>query len=83
MRALSLLVWERGAGATQASGSSASAAACAAVRAGLVKSPVTAHMPGGTLRIEVSDAYDVTLAGPVEEVARGRLADALVRRLSR
>ena len=82
-RELSLLIWERGAGATQASGSSACAAACAAVRAGLVKSPVTAKMPGGTLEIEVSDDYDVTLAGPVEEVARGQLAGSFVRKLQR
>jgi diaminopimelate epimerase len=82
-RELSLLIWERGAGATQASGSSACAAACAAIRAGLVESPVTARMPGGTLRIEVADDYDVTLSGPVEAVGRGQLADAFVRKLQR
>jgi len=80
---LSLLIWERGAGATQASGSSACAAACAAIRAGLVESPVTARMPGGSLQIEVSPDYDVTLSGPVEAVARGQLADAFVRKLQR
>ncbi|MGH0033145.1 MAG: diaminopimelate epimerase [Myxococcota bacterium] len=78
---LSLLVWERGAGVTQASGSSASAAACAAVRGGLLESPVVARMPGGTLEIQVGDDYDVTLAGPVAEVARGQLAASFVRGL--
>jgi diaminopimelate epimerase len=82
-RALSLLIWERGAGATRASGSSASAAAAAAVRLGLVKSPVTVRMPGGSLRVSVGEAWDVTLAGPVEEVARVQLADAFVRKLSK
>jgi diaminopimelate epimerase len=82
-RALSLLIWERGAGATRASGSSACAAAAAAVRLGLVTSPVTVRMPGGRLRVEVSEDFDVTLAGPVAEIARGRLADAFVRGLSR
>lgn len=82
-REISLLIWERGAGPTRASGSSASAAACAGVKLGLVKSPVTVHMPGGALEIEVGEAYDVTLTGPVEEVARGQLADSFVRSLSR
>ena len=50
-----ILIWERGAGETQASGSSSCAAASAAVRLGLVKSPVTVKMPGGTLNIEVAE----------------------------
>jgi diaminopimelate epimerase len=82
-REITLRIWERGAGATRASGSSACAAACAGVRLGLVKSPVTVRMPGGVLAIEVNEAFDVTLAGPVEEIARGQLADSFVRALSR
>jgi diaminopimelate epimerase len=82
-RALSLLIWERGAGATRASGSSASAAAAAGVRLGLLKSPVTVRMPGGVLHVEVSDDFDVTLSGPVEDVARIQLSDAFVRKLAR
>lgn len=82
-RELTVLIWERGAGETRASGSSASAAACAAVRLGLVKSPVTVRMPGGHLRIEVSLDFDVTLAGPVAEVARGQLSSSFVRALAR
>jgi len=82
-RELSVLIWERGAGETQASGSSACAAAAAGVRLGLVKSPVKVRMPGGSLRIEVGDDFDVTLAGPVAEVARGQLAASFVRGLAR
>lgn len=82
-RALAIRVWERGAGETAASGSSASAAACVGVRLGLVKSPVAVRAPGGVLRIEISDAFDVALEGPVDEVARGRLADSFVRGLVR
>ena len=82
-RELSLLIWERGAGETRASGSSACAAACAAVRLGLVKSPVSVRMPGGTLRIEVGEDFDVTLSGPVEEVVRGQLGASFVRALQR
>ena len=82
-RELSLLIWERGAGETRASGSSACAAACAAVRLGLVKSPVSVRMPGGTLQIEVGEDFEVTLSGPVEEVARGQLGASFVRALQR
>ena len=45
-RELFILIWERGAGETQASGSSSCAAASAAVRLGLVKSPVTVKDAG-------------------------------------
>ena len=75
------LVWERGAGETQASGSSASAVACAAVRRGLVQSPVRVDMPGGSLEIGISDAYDVSLEAEVAEVARGRLSRSFLREL--
>jgi len=78
---LFILIWERGAGETQASGSSSCAAASAAVRLGLVKSPVTVKMPGGTLNIQVDDDFDLTMKGPVEEVARGTLSSSFIRSL--
>jgi diaminopimelate epimerase len=78
---ISILIWERGAGETQASGSSSCAAASAAVRLGLVKSPVTVKMPGGTLNIEVSQDFSLTMKGPVAEVARGALSPSFVRAL--
>ena len=70
-RSIYILIWERGAGETQASGSSSCAAASAAVRLGLVKGPVTVKSPGGTLHIDVGSNYDLTMKGPVQEVARG------------
>ncbi len=76
-----ILIWERGAGETQASGSSSCAAASAAVRLGLVKSPVTVKMPGGTLRIDVAPDFQLTMKGPVAEVARGALSQSFVRGL--
>jgi len=76
-----ILIWERGAGETQASGSSSCAAASAAVRLGLVKSPVTVKMPGGTLRIDVARDFQLTMKGPVAEVARGSLSPSFVRTL--
>ena len=80
-RTLFVLVWERGAGVTLASGSSASAAACAGIRLGLLQSPVRVDMPGGTLRVEVGPRYEVTLEGPVAEIARGTLSAEFIRTL--
>ncbi|WP_455245853.1 diaminopimelate epimerase [Petrachloros mirabilis] len=77
-----ILIWERGAGETQASGSSSCAAASAAVRLGLVKSPVTVKMPGGTLNIDVASDFSLTMKGPVAEVARGTLSPSFLRSLN-
>lgn len=78
---ISILIWERGAGETQASGSSSCAAASAAVRLGLVKGPVSVRMPGGTLNIQVDKDFALTMKGPVAEVARGALSPSFVRSL--
>ncbi len=71
--ALTVLVWERGAGETSASGSSAVAAAAAAVANGWCETPVTVRMPGGELRVELDDEARVTLVGPAEEICEGEL----------
>ena len=78
---LYILIWERGAGETQASGSSSCAAASAAVRLGLVQSPVTVSAPGGDLEIEVHEDFSLTMRGPVAEVARGSMSEPFVRGL--
>ena len=77
-QAVSILIWERGAGETQASGSSACAVASAGVRLGLVKSPVRVFAPGGRLDITVDAQYSLTLKGPVTEVYQGRFSGALL-----
>jgi diaminopimelate epimerase len=79
--ALEILIWERGAGETSASGSSACAVACAAIRLGLVASPLVVRSPGGRLRVAVNERFEVTLEGAVAEVARGTLAPDFVRAL--
>lgn len=70
---LTVLVWERGAGETSASGSSAVAAASAAIVNGWCESPVTVRMPGGALTVELDGEARVTLAGPAEEICEGEL----------
>jgi len=70
---LTVLVWERGAGETSASGSSAVAAAAAAVTNGWCASPVQVRMPGGELRVELDEENRITLVGPAEEICEGEL----------
>ena len=81
-RTISILIWERGAGETTASGSSACAVASAAVRLGLVTPPVTVESSGGSLLVDVDETFNLTLTGPVEEIDRGTLNPALVEALS-
>ena len=75
---LEMEIWERGAGYTLASGSSACAAAAAAVRLGRCESDVAVAMPGGELAIGVGAGYELTMVGPVGKVAEGRVAVELL-----
>ena len=75
---VSILIWERGAGETQASGSSACAVASAGVRLGLVTSPVRVLAPGGRLDITVDAQYSLTMKGAVTEVYQGWFSRALL-----
>jgi len=67
---LTVLVWERGAGETSASGSSSVAAAAVAVARGWCDSPVTVHLPGGDLHVRVAGGQ-ASLTGPAERIASG------------
>lgn len=78
---IAIEIWERGAGYTLASGSSASAAAAVAHRLGLVDRSVTVHMPGGTIAIEIGDNYAITMTGPVTHVADGMLDKEMLENL--
>ena len=69
--ALSLRVWERGAGLTQACGTGACATAVAAIRAGLAASPVEVTLPGGPLAIEWSPGGSIRMSGPATHVFTG------------
>jgi len=71
---IQLEIWERGAGYTLASGSSACAAAAAAVRSGACDGDLTVAMPGGSLAIRVSPEFDLTMEGPAEKVFEGEVA---------
>jgi len=64
-------VWERGAGATLACGTGASAVMVAAHLHGLVGERVDITLPGGTLAIEWDGRGEVYLSGPAERVFAG------------
>ncbi len=71
---ISLVVWERGAGATLACGSGSVAAAAALHSAGISPPVVRVHNPGGTAEVSLAgdDPLAVTaqLGGPVQKIAR-------------
>ncbi len=75
---VTILIWERGAGYTLASGSSACAVAAACRRLGLTDDRVTIQMPGGDLDITIRPEWEVTLRGPVSEVYTGTLSADLI-----
>jgi diaminopimelate epimerase len=64
-------IWERGAGYTLASGSSSSAAAAVAHKLGLVDRSISVHCPGGIIKIEIRDGYDILMTGGVTRVSSG------------
>ncbi|MBK8984705.1 MAG: diaminopimelate epimerase [Chloroflexi bacterium] len=79
---IEIAIWERGAGYTLASGTSASAAAGTAVRSGRCQSPVIVRMAGGAATVAVDEAWRVVLTGEVTAVAQGTLSPDFWRELS-
>ena len=75
------LVWERGAGHTLASGTSACAVAVACFDRGLVDGKVTVLMEGGQLEVEVGPDLNLIMTGPAEEIYVGTLSPDLRQRL--
>lgn len=79
---IEMLIWERGAGYTLASGSSSCAAVAVAHKKGLTGKEVAVNMPGGKLIITLDDDWNIRLCGGVSQVAEGVLADELVAELN-
>ncbi|MEH6791289.1 diaminopimelate epimerase [Parasphingorhabdus sp.] len=69
--AINLRVWERGVGLTRACGTGACATAVAAIRRGLVSSPVQVNLPGGTLVIRWKEGGTIHMQGPTTYVFAG------------
>jgi diaminopimelate epimerase len=66
-------IWERGAGYTLASGTSASAVAAGCMRAGLVDDQVTIQMPGGDLQVRKEASGNLVQSGPARRVYRAQV----------
>lgn len=69
--AIKLYVWERGVGLTKACGTGACATAVAAIKRGLVSSPVTVSLPGGDLEIAWQEGSTIQMSGPATYVFQG------------
>ncbi len=78
-----ILIWERGAGYTLASGSSSCAASSILVKRGLVKGDITMHMQGGTLKIQIDSDWNIRMTGEVREIATGVLSNELLKDLNK
>jgi diaminopimelate epimerase len=76
---IQLEIWERGAGYTLASGSSSSAAAAVARKMGACDERITVHMPGGKLRLRVTDDFNITMTGPATRVGEYQMDDEALR----
>jgi diaminopimelate epimerase len=78
-----ILIWERGAGFTLASGSSSCAASTALVKRGLVKGDLTMHMIGGDLKIQIDSEWNIRMTGEVREIANGVLSNEVIEDLEK
>ena len=76
-----ILIWERGAGYTLASGSSSCAVASACVKNGFTDGTLTVSMPGGELGITIRDDWSINMRGAVEEVAVGNLSTDILKKI--
>jgi diaminopimelate epimerase len=78
-----ILIWERGAGYTLASGSSSCAATCILLKRGLIKNDITMHMQGGSLKIQIDDNWNIRMTGEVREIASGVLSTEVIADLEK
>lgn len=75
---IELLIWERGAGYTLASGSSSCAAAAVAHRLGLCDRDIRVVMPGGHLQVRIGEDGQLTQTGPVVKICEGAVAPEML-----
>lgn len=78
-----ILIWERGAGFTLASGSSSCGVASVLKKRGLIDNKVKIKMLGGELIIELDDDFNLRMTGEVREIAKGYLSSELIEDLNK
>lgn len=76
-----ILIWERGAGYTLASGSSSCAVAAVMVKKGLTDRKLKVKMPGGVLQLEIDEKWNIRMEGEVKEIASGYLSNELIAQM--
>ena len=74
-------IWERGAGYTLSSGSSACAVFAVASFFRLCSESATIHMPGGDLQVEMNKDGEIIQSGPVEKIASCNVDNEFMRDL--
>lgn len=77
-----ILIWERGAGFTLASGTSSCAVASVLRKRNLVDNKVKIKMLGGELLIEIDDDWNIRMTGEVRQIAEGNLSNELIEDLN-
>ena len=73
-----ILIWERGAGFTLASGTSSCAVACVLHKKGLIDSKVLIRCLGGDLKIQISRDWEVRMTGKIRQICSGVLDNELL-----
>lgn len=74
-----ILIWERGAGYTLASGSSSCAVACVLVKRNMVDRNLKIIMKGGFLAIDIDQDWNIRMTGEAKETAQGILSPELIQ----
>ena len=73
-----ILIWERGAGFTYASGSSSCGVASVLVKKGLADREITIKMIGGKLKIGINKDWNIKMTGEVQEICSGYISRELL-----
>lgn len=76
-----ILIWERGAGFTLASGSSSCAVSSVLYKRGLIDNKVTIKMLGGEITIAIQDDWNIRMTGKVRQICEGTLSEELIEDL--
>jgi len=69
-----ILIWERGAGFTYASGSSSCGVASVLVKKGLADREIKIKMIGGELKISIDEDWNIKMTGEVQEICSGYIS---------
>ena len=77
-----IMIWERGAGYTLASGSSSTAAASVARKLDLIDDDVLVQMPGGNLNIAFDESGNAYMTGPVTSVTKGHFLEDFLNQIN-